>query len=141
MRWPRSWGARAALAFVFLWFLLGGIAHFAFTEAQMRIVPDWLPWPRAVVLVSGAFELIGAAGLLFGRTRRPAAWSLFALTVAVTPANVYMLQQAELFPAVPSWALVARLPLQAVLLWLLFRVAVDARKLAPPAGIEPASSA
>ena len=116
-----------SLAFVFLWFLLGGIAHFAFTETEMRIVPPWLPSPRAIVLVSGVFELAGALGLLHRRTRRWAAWGLFALTIAVTPANVYMLQHADLFPAVPVWALVARLPLQLLLLALIARVALRAR--------------
>lgn len=115
----------AALAFVFLWFFVGGVAHFVFTEMEMRIVPPYIPWPRAVVLVSGAFELLGAIGLLWQPTRRAAAWGLFALTLAVTPAHIYMLQQPGLFPAVPFWALVLRLPLQAMLLaliaWLALR--------------------
>jgi uncharacterized membrane protein len=119
----RAWPHRAALVFVFLWFALGGVAHFVFTEAQMRIVPPWLPWPREVVLVSGVLELLGAAGLLLRSTRRAAAWGLFALTLAVTPANVYMLEQAIAFPAVPYWALVARLPLQVVLLGVIWVVA------------------
>lgn len=118
-----SRGTRAALVIVFAWFLLGGLAHFAFTEAEMRIVPPWVPWPRAAVLVTGVLELAGAAGLLVRRTRPLAAWGLFALTIAVTPANVYMLQQADLFPQVPRLALVLRLPLQLVLLALIWRVA------------------
>jgi uncharacterized membrane protein len=88
---------RVGLGFVFLWFLIGGIAHFAATDLEMRIVPPWLPWPRATVLVSGVFELLGAAGLLWRPTRRAAGIGLFALTIAVTPAHVYMLQHAELF--------------------------------------------
>jgi uncharacterized membrane protein len=40
------------------------------------------------------------------------------LTIAVTPANVYMLQHAELFN-VPRWALIVRLPFQVVLLALI----------------------
>lgn len=112
-----------ALGFVFLWFLLGGLAHFVFTEAQMRIIPPWVPWPRAAVLASGACELLGAAGLLSMRWRQAAAWGLFALTLAVTPANVFMLQHAADFPQVPHWLLVARLPLQVVLLGLIAWVA------------------
>ena len=107
------------LAFVFVWFALGGVAHFAFTEAEMRIVPPYLPWPRAVVWVSGVAELLGAAGLLWRPTRRAAGIGLILLTIAVTPANVQMLQQAAQFPAVPYWALVARLPFQLVLLALI----------------------
>jgi uncharacterized membrane protein len=107
------------LAVVFLWFLIGGIAHFALTATEMRIVPPWVPWPRAAVLASGVFELLGAAGLLWRPTRRAAGWGLFVLTLAVTPAHFYMLQRPELFPSVPSWALVARLPLQVALLALI----------------------
>lgn len=106
------------LAIVFMWFLLGGIAHFVFTEAEMRIVPPYVPWPRAVVLVSGVFELLGAAGLLWRPTRRFAGIGLFALTILVTPAHIYMLQRPELFD-VPYWALVLRLPLQVALLALI----------------------
>ena len=116
--------SRAALALVFLWFFLGGIAHFVFTEAEMRIVPPYIPWPRGAVLVSGVFELLGAVGLLWPPTRRAAAWGLFALTLAVTPAHVYMLQQPGLFPAVPYWALVLRLPLQVLLLGLIAWIAL-----------------
>ena len=113
---PRA--RQLGLAFVFLWFLLGGMAHFAATDLEMRIVPPYIPWPRATVLLSGVFELLGAAGLIFRRSRRAAGLGLMALTVAVTPANIYMLQHAELF-AVPYWALVLRLPLQLALLALI----------------------
>jgi uncharacterized membrane protein len=105
----------AGVVFVFLWFFIGGIAHFVATDTEMRIVPPFIPWPRAAVLVTGVFELLGALGVLRARLRPAAGAGLLLLTLAVTPANVYMLQRWELFP-IPYWALVARLPLQAVLL-------------------------
>src|SRR5580693_4793578 len=105
----------AGLIFVFLWFLLGGIAHFAYTDLEMSIVPPYIPSPRLMVLVSGMFELLGAVGLLYRPTRRAAGIGLFVLTIAVTPANVYMLQRSELFHLQP-WLLVSRLPLQVALL-------------------------
>jgi uncharacterized membrane protein len=105
----------AGLGFVFLWFLVGGIAHFALTDIEMRIVPPFVPWPRAVVLSTGVFELLGALGLLLRPLRAAAGIGLFLLTIAVTPANLYMLQHAELF-GVPLWALVMRLPVQLALL-------------------------
>jgi uncharacterized membrane protein len=108
----------AGIVFVFLWFFLGGIAHFALTQTEMRIVPPTVPWPRAAVLVSGVFELLGAAGLLWGRTRRAAGIGLFVLTLAVTPPHFYMLQHPELFD-VPYWALILRLPVQVALLALI----------------------
>ena len=109
----------AALCFVFGWFLIGGTAHFLFTELEMRIVPPYVPWPRAAVLISGVFELLGAAGLIWWRTRRFAGIGLFVLTLAVTPCHFYMLQRPDLFD-VPYWLLVLRLPIQALLLELIW---------------------
>ena len=43
---------------------------------------------------------------------------LFAVTIAVTPVHLWMLQTADQWP-VPYWALVARLPLQVALLALI----------------------
>ena len=110
---------RAGLAFIFLWFAIGGVAHFVATSTEMRIVPPYIPGPRAAVLISGVFELLGAAGLLWKPTRRAAGIGLFLLTLAVTPAHFYMLQRPDLFPGVPYWALVARLPVQVALLALI----------------------
>ena len=114
-----SRGQVAGIVFVFLWFFIGGIMHFVATGTEARIVPPWFPWPVAAVLVSGVFELLGAIGLLHASTRRAAGIGLFLLTLAVTPAHIYMLQQPELFP-VPLWALWLRLPIQVALLWLIW---------------------
>ena len=62
--------------------------------------------------------LLGAVGILIPATRRAAGIGLFLLTIAVTPANVYMLQHAGLF-SVPRWALIVRLPFQVALLALI----------------------
>lgn len=120
----------AGLAFVFLWFLIGGIAHFVATEIEMRIVPPYVPWPRAAVLVSGGFELLGATGLLWRPTRRAAGVGLFLLTIAVTPCHLYMLQRPELFPSIPLWAVWLRLPIQVALLALIAWCTVPDRRAA-----------
>ena len=116
--WRGQLPKRVALGIVFVWFLIGGIAHFAATNLELRVVPPYVPWPRAAVLISGAFELLGALGLLLKSTRRPAGLCLFILTLAVTPVHIYMLKSPELF-SVPYWALILRLPLQAGLLALI----------------------
>jgi uncharacterized membrane protein len=124
-----SRGRAIGLGIVFLWFAIGGVAHFVLTEVEMRIVPPGVPWPREAVLLSGAFELLGAGGLLWQRSRRAAGLGLIALTIAVTPAHFYMLQRPELFD-VPYWALVLRLPVQLALLVL---IAWSTRAFARPA--------
>jgi uncharacterized membrane protein len=92
----------AGLGFVILWFLIGGFAHFAIAPTVESIMPPYIPFPRAAVLISGGFELLGALGLLSARTRRVAGIGLCALTIAVTPANLYMAQHPALFPEIPE---------------------------------------
>ncbi len=111
---------KICIGFVFVWFAFGGVGHFVSTDVFLRIVPEWVPWPRATVLISGVCELLGAAGLLYPPMRHLAAWGLFVLTICVTPANVYMWQHASLFPNVPPLALLLRLPLQLVLLVVIY---------------------
>lgn len=123
-----SRGKLAGLVIVFLWFLVGGIVHFVATDAEMKIVPPYIPWPRAAVLLSGVFELLGAAGLLWRPTRRTAGIGLFLLTIAVTPCHIYMLQRPDLFASIPVWALWLRLPIQVVLLALIAWCAVPDRR-------------
>ena len=96
---------RVALWFVIAWFFFGGLAHFAFTELEASIVPPQIPDATDVVLGTGVLELAGALGLMLPWTRRLAGWCLFALTLAVTPANVYMLYVHDQFPSVPVWLL------------------------------------
>jgi len=102
-----------ALVLFAMLFVGGGIGHFVITDAYARIVPPALPWPRALVYLSGASEVLGGLGLLYSRTRWAAAWGLVALLVAVFPANVYMAMHGI---GAPAWVLWLRLPLQGLLI-------------------------
>lgn len=101
---------------VVLWFGIGGVAHFVAADLFASTIPPFLPWALQAVYITGALELLGAVGLMWPPSRRAAGWGLIALTVCVTPANVYMWLHPELFPRIPPAALLWRLPLQVVLL-------------------------
>lgn len=112
---------RYALA---LFFGVAGLLHFMFPAAYAGIMPPWLPAPLLLVYVSGACELAGGIGLLPARTRRLAGAGLIALSLAVLPANVQMLLNARA-AGDPAWQqalLLARLPLQAALIWWIWKV-------------------
>lgn len=106
----------AALAFVFLWFISGGVYHFIDANFFLDIMPPYIPFHLAAVYVSGVFEILGALGLLFARTRRLAGMGLFILTIAVSPANIYMWMNPALFPDVSEFFLSLRLLVQVLLL-------------------------
>jgi uncharacterized membrane protein len=114
----------AGLTFVVLLFAGSGVLHFVATDAFQSIVPPGLPLRREAVYVSGACEILGALGLCLPRLRAAAGIGLILLTIAVTPANVYMYDHAELFPTAHPALLFWRLPLQLVLLALIWAVAV-----------------
>ncbi len=56
-----------------------GVMHFIVQETYMRVVPPYLPVQRALVLLSGAAEIVGGVGVLVPQTRQAAAWGLVAL--------------------------------------------------------------
>jgi uncharacterized membrane protein len=107
-------------------YVAAGLAHFLAPDAYEQVVPPAFPQPRLLVYLSGLAEVVLGAGVLVERTRRPAAWGLVALLVAVFPANVHMATTDDLsLEGVPTWAtepprvlLWARLPVQGLLaLW------------------------
>ena len=111
-----------ALALVGRWafaalFVAGGVGHFVKTDVYTKIMPPYLPYHRALVLVSGVFEVALGLLLLVPTTSRVAAWGLIALLVAVFPANLFMYEHSEKF-GLPPTLLLLRLPLQGLLiLW------------------------
>jgi uncharacterized membrane protein len=95
-------------------FLISGVLHFVSPAPYVRIIPPILPWPAALVAISGAAEIAGGLGILTVRWRRAAGYGLIALLIAVFPANIYMAMKGMMLPA---WILWARLPLQFLLIW------------------------
>lgn len=125
----REW-KRAALA---LLFVAAGIVHLVHPALYRPIMPPYLPGHDWLILISGWAEILGGAGLLVPATRRLAGWGLMALLVAVFPANLEMLWLHRERGGV-WWGellLWLRLPLQAVLLWWVWRAAGLRRSGAP----------
>lgn len=123
---PHSTRASVSLWILAAIFITAGALHFIAPDSYTRIVPRWLPAPRILVYVSGAFELLGGLGLLIRPLRKFAAWGLIALLIAVFPANIQMLQSAHATGAL-GWAqllLWLRLPLQPLLMWWVYRTAI-----------------
>jgi len=99
-------------------FVAAGANHFVNPKFYLDIMPPYLPWHSALVIVSGIAEVVLGIGLLIPQTSVFAAWGLILLLIAVFPANLHMAMNPELFPSIPAFALWLRLPLQGVLiLW------------------------
>lgn len=124
--------ARAVLGAVFV---AAGAMHFVRPGMYETIVPDYLPAHTALVYASGAAEIAGGVAVLGTRTRRAGGWGLIATMVGVLPAHVHMIQNAGRYPDIPEWALWIRLPLQALIVAVIYRVALrDLRRAAARCG-------
>ena len=116
-------------------FLAAGALHFIKPRPYESIMPEALPAHRELVYLSGVAEMAGGAGVLADRTLQPAGRWLIATMLAVFPANVNMAVNAGRFERIPEPLLWARLPLQAVIVYWIWRVAV--RRAASPSGATP----
>jgi uncharacterized membrane protein len=117
-----------SIVVIALLFATSGVLHLIKPQPFVRIMPPWLPSALALVLISGVFEIAGAAGILVPVTRVAAGWGLIALLLAVFPANVQMLLNARAAHASALWmaGLVARLPLQVLLILWIYRATIRA---------------
>lgn len=105
-------------------FILVGVAHFVMPDLFVAIIPPQLPLREEANLIAGFFEILGGIGLLIPRFRRLAGYGLILLLIVVFPANIYMALNLESlgepFTDIPVWTLYARLPLQFVLMGLIY---------------------
>ena len=116
----QSRSRRFGVGLLSLLFVSAGTLHFLRPQMYDSIVPGWIPDARAATLLSGAAEIAGGLGLLLPATRTPASWGLILLLLAVFPANLNMAQHPEKY-GLPAWALWARLPLQPLLMWWVWK--------------------
>lgn len=106
--------------------MVTGVLHFVFPEPFIKIVPSLLPYPAALVYISGFFEILGGIGLLIPAVSQAAAWGLVLLFIAVYPANINMAVNHIQIANIPNsnWLQAIRLPFQFVLIawaWWLTR--------------------
>ena len=100
-------------------YFAAGVFHLSTPGSFLMITPDWVPFPRDVILATGVCELAGAVGLLTRRFRRAAGIALALYAVCVFPANV-----KHAIDGLPPgqiqlgwWYHAPRLALQPVLVW------------------------
>lgn len=98
-------------------------------------MPPYLPFPRALVFISGACEIAGGIGVLPAPPlRRWAGWGLIALLIAVFPANIEIARHGTMIGKVWVAPLLGwvRLPFQALFIVWVWWCAVREPINAPP---------
>jgi uncharacterized membrane protein len=69
-------------------YIVIGIIHLISPEKLIYMVPGFLPYPQALVYITGVMEILLAILLLIPRYQRWAGWGIIGLLVVVFPANI-----------------------------------------------------
>ncbi|WP_162056508.1 DoxX family protein [Pontibacter pamirensis] len=77
---------RIALSIMLLFTATG---HFAYPEGMALMIPDFIPFKKEAVFLTGLFEIAAAVGLQIGRLQAMTAWLLIAFFILVLPANIH----------------------------------------------------
>ena len=74
-----------AISFMLLFTAMG---HFLFTEGMSKMIPDFLPYKRIIVLATGYLEIAFAIGILFPHYKQLTGWALIIFLILIIPSNI-----------------------------------------------------
>lgn len=83
----------------------------------MRIMPRYLPSHKLLVYLSGLAEIVLGIGLCFPETKDLSIYGIILMLLVFLLVHFYMLSSEKAGAGVPKWILVARIPLQFLLIW------------------------
>ncbi len=91
----------------------------------MKIMPNYVPYHKAMVFWSGVFEVLGGVGIMIPFSKSFAAIGLILLLAAVFPANIDMFRKAykKRGYSLYTLATLIRLPIQFWLMYWVFAAA------------------
>ena len=99
-------------------YFVAGLNHFISPQFYLPMMPPWIPFHEACIWLSGIFEILFAVMLMFRKTRRLASWGIILMLIAFMPVHIYMYQtHATLFKDISLWLIIARIPLQFILMY------------------------
>ncbi|MGZ3765404.1 MAG: DoxX family protein [Mucilaginibacter sp.] len=87
---------KASLVVLILFYIVAGINHFRSPDSYIRIIPHYLPYPSALNILAGCFEILFGLMLIFPKTRRIAAWGIMLMLIAFLPVHISMIGDAPL---------------------------------------------
>tara|TARA_B110000259_G_C14007909_1_gene398578 strand:- start:307 stop:657 length:351 start_codon:yes stop_codon:yes gene_type:complete len=98
-------------------YIFGGIMHFVKPRVYLRIMPKYIPNPKAMVFWSGLVEVLFGVGLFWVATRNLSIYGIIAMLSVFLLVHVDMLSSKKLNAGIPKWILILRIPVQFFLMY------------------------
>ena len=108
-------------------FLFTGVGHFIQTEPMAAMMPPWTPAATALIYITGVIEILAAVAVVAPKTRQVVGWGLVAMLVCFLPVNIYAAVN-RVGMGGHLWGpvyLLIRVPLQLLLIWWVWRFAIQ----------------
>ena len=74
-----------------VFYLFAGAYHFIRPDFYYGLIPDYLPFPKTINLLSGFLESLLALLMLFTYTRKIASLGIIFLLIAFIPSHIYFI--------------------------------------------------
>ena len=115
----RAWSRYLLAGF----FILAGVNHFLQPNFYLPLIPDYLPWPISLNLISGVAEIVLGVGMLINHLQSAAMWGLIILLILFIPSHIYFIRVGSCIEGglcAPMWMAWLRLVLihPLLLLWV-----------------------
>jgi uncharacterized membrane protein len=116
-------GSLAGRVILAVFYAGAGVMHLLYPANFLLIMPEIVPFPQAVVAVTGLCEIAGAVALFVPRLQRLAGAMLALYALCVFPANIRHALLGLDVGSLPSswWYHAPRFALQPVLIWWALR--------------------
>jgi len=93
-------------------YIVAGIMHFIKPKVYIRVMPNYLPNPRALVFWSGIAEILLGIGLCLPALKTISIYGIIAMLIVFLLVHFYMLSSEKASAGIPKWILILRIPLQ-----------------------------
>lgn len=68
--------------------LFTAIGHLVYLNGMSLMIPSFIPYKKAIIMVTGIIEMATAAGLLIPKLQLTTAWLLIIFLIVILPANI-----------------------------------------------------
>ena len=81
-----------------LFYLSAGMNHILSPDFYIGLIPNYLPYPYVINILSGLLEMSLAFFILFPKSLKIGAWGIIILLIFFIPSHIYFIQLGSCVP-------------------------------------------